>query len=150
LTFDPKFELGRDFRTAHLTAKFHRLKFNRSEVIVRTNKHVDKLTNKQTPLKTYTALRYATPVANKDHRIGFVTATIRSLSSPELDIPTKVSRHTPSVTAPSGMERFAAWRHRVAIFAISCHLKTDRVSAGLQVTANRKRHRSVDHSTPML
>jgi len=39
-----------------LTAKFHRPKFNRLEVIV--------LTNKQTPLKTSTSLRYATPVGN--------------------------------------------------------------------------------------
>ena len=40
----PKFEFGRDFCTVHLTAKFHHPTFNRSEVIVRTNK----LTNKQT------------------------------------------------------------------------------------------------------
>jgi len=39
----------------HLTAKFHRPTFNRSEVTV--------LTNKQTPLKTSTSLRYATPVS---------------------------------------------------------------------------------------
>jgi len=52
------FELGQDFCTMHLTAKFHRPTFNRSEVIVRTNKH----TNWQTPLKTSTSLRYATPV----------------------------------------------------------------------------------------
>jgi len=32
--------------------------FSRSEVIVQTNKHIDK----QTPLKTPTALRYATSV----------------------------------------------------------------------------------------
>jgi len=37
LTFDPKFELRRDFCTVHLTAKFHHLIFNRSEVIVRAN-----------------------------------------------------------------------------------------------------------------
>jgi len=43
----------------HLTAKFHL--FNRSEVIVLTNK----LTNKQTPLKTSTSLHYATPVGNQ-------------------------------------------------------------------------------------
>jgi len=36
-----------------------------SEVIVRTNKLTDKLTNRlQTPLKTSTSLRYATPVGN--------------------------------------------------------------------------------------
>jgi len=32
------FELGRDFCTVHLTTKFDRPMFNRSEVIVRTNK----------------------------------------------------------------------------------------------------------------
>jgi len=50
----PKFELRRDFCTMHLAAKFHHPMFNRSEVIV--------LTNKQTPLKTSTSLRYATLV----------------------------------------------------------------------------------------
>jgi len=49
------FELGRDFCTVHLTAKFHHPTFNRSEVIVLANKQ-------QTPLKTSTSLRYATPV----------------------------------------------------------------------------------------
>jgi len=38
------FELGRDFCTVHLTAKFHHPTFNRSEIIVLTNK----LTNWQT------------------------------------------------------------------------------------------------------
>ena len=42
----------------HVTAKFHHPTFSRSEVIVRTNKE----TNKQTPLKTSTSLRCATPV----------------------------------------------------------------------------------------
>ena len=58
LTFAPKFELGRDFCKVHLTAKFYHPAFNRSEVIVLTNK----LANKQTPLITSTSLRYATPV----------------------------------------------------------------------------------------
>jgi len=38
------FELGRDFCTVHLTAKFHHPTFDHSEVIMQTNK----LTNKQT------------------------------------------------------------------------------------------------------
>jgi len=45
--------------------------FNRSEVIMWTSKqfinthtHTDKQTNKQTPLKTSTSLRYATPVGH--------------------------------------------------------------------------------------
>jgi len=42
----------------HLTVKFHRTTFNRSEVIVLT----DKQTNKQTMLKTSTSLRCDTPV----------------------------------------------------------------------------------------
>jgi len=54
------FELGRDFCTLHLTAKFHHPTFSRSEGIMRTNKH----TNIQTPMKTSTALRCATPVGN--------------------------------------------------------------------------------------
>jgi len=51
------FELGRDFCTVHLTAKFQ-FTFNRSEVIARTNKHSHKLTNKQTecgPMPNVTA-----------------------------------------------------------------------------------------------
>jgi len=48
--------------------------FSRSEVIVRSNKHTDRLTNKQTPLKTSTSLRYATPVGN-NHTQALSTAT---------------------------------------------------------------------------
>jgi len=55
LTFDPKCELGRDFCTVRLVAKFHHPTFNRSDVIVRANK----LTDKQTTLKTSTP-RFAT------------------------------------------------------------------------------------------
>jgi len=40
----------------HLTAKLHHPTFNRSEVIV--------LPNKQTPLKTSTSLRFATPMGS--------------------------------------------------------------------------------------
>jgi len=56
------FELERDFSTMYLSAKFDRPTFSRSEVIVRTNKQTNTLTNKQTLLKTSTSLRYATPV----------------------------------------------------------------------------------------
>jgi len=45
------FELGGDFCTTYLITKFG-------------SYHADKQTNKQTPLKTFTALRYATPVGN--------------------------------------------------------------------------------------
>jgi len=41
----PKFELGRDFCTVHLIAKFHHPTFNRSEVIVLTNRQTDKQTD---------------------------------------------------------------------------------------------------------
>jgi len=41
----PKFEIGRDFCTAHLTAKFHHPTFNRSEVIALRNKQTDKQTD---------------------------------------------------------------------------------------------------------
>jgi len=47
----PKFELGRDFCTMHVTAKFHRPMFNRLEIIILT----DKLTNKQTRQLVFTA-----------------------------------------------------------------------------------------------
>ena len=51
--------------------------FNLSQVIVRTNKQTltDSLTNKQTPLKTYTSLRYATPVGKySKYQYGMFTA----------------------------------------------------------------------------
>ena len=54
----------------HLTANFHHPKFNRSEVIVLTNNHTDKMTNKHTPLKTSTSLRYATPWGNKSSAVA--------------------------------------------------------------------------------
>jgi len=40
--------------------------FNRSAVIVFTNKQTDKQTNKQTPLETSTSLCYATPVGKNE------------------------------------------------------------------------------------
>jgi len=59
-TMTPKFELGRDFCTVHLSPKVH----HRSEIIVLTNKHRNKQTNKQRntqtdAAKTFNALRYA-------------------------------------------------------------------------------------------
>jgi len=63
------YELRRDFCTVHLTAKFHHPTFNRSEVIVRTNRQ-------QTPLKTSTSLRYTTPTGNKQ-----LTNTVESEST---------------------------------------------------------------------
>ena len=39
------FELGREFYTVHLTAKFHHPTFNRLEVIVLTNKQTDAAEN---------------------------------------------------------------------------------------------------------
>jgi len=67
----------------HLTAKFYHSTFNRSEVIVLTNK----LTNKQTPLKTSTTLRYATPVGNNifiDHILFLSTCVSRKSPSSSL------------------------------------------------------------------
>ena len=55
LTFDPKFALGRDFCIMHLTTKFIILR-----LIVRKLScwQTNRLTNKQTPLKTSTSLRF--------------------------------------------------------------------------------------------
>ena len=61
-----EFELGRYFCTMRLHPKFHHPMFTRSEVIVLINKQ----TNKQTPLKTSNALRYATTLG-KHHRRGY-------------------------------------------------------------------------------
>ena len=73
LTWPVTFELWRDFCTTYLTAKFDDPTFSRSEVIVRTNKQTHTLTNKQTPLKTSTLLRYAMPVGK--HRTCIFTGS---------------------------------------------------------------------------
>jgi len=62
------FELGRDLCKVHLTAKFHRPVFNRLEGVVRTNK--------QTPPKTSTSFRYATPEVNKVYIIIIIVIII--------------------------------------------------------------------------
>jgi len=48
------FDVGQDFCTVHLTAKFRHPVINRSEIIVLTNKETDK----QTPLKSSTSLQF--------------------------------------------------------------------------------------------
>jgi len=53
-----KFKLYLDFVTMHLPTKFHHPMFNRSEIILLTNKW----TNKEILLKTSTSLHYAMPV----------------------------------------------------------------------------------------
>jgi len=63
----PKFKLRRDICTVHLAAKFHHPVFNRSEVIV--------LTNKQMPLKTSTSHYYATLVGNNHKTMKLYTKT---------------------------------------------------------------------------
>jgi len=60
----PKFELGLDFLPVHLATKFHNPMFNRSEVIVLTNKHTKIL------LKTATSFRCATPVENNKTKLS--------------------------------------------------------------------------------
>jgi len=78
LTFDPKFELGWNFRTMRLTAKLHHPTFNRSEVIVLTNKLTNTQTNRRR-WKTSTSLRYAAPVGknavDKFWRVNWQTDT---------------------------------------------------------------------------
>jgi len=44
-SYDPKFELSRDFCAMHLPAKFHHPMVIRSEVIVLTHKHTHKPTD---------------------------------------------------------------------------------------------------------
>jgi len=62
-----KFELGRYFLDNSPTQQlsFHHPMFNRSEVIVLTNKHTHTHTHKWMLLKISTSVRYATPVENK-------------------------------------------------------------------------------------
>ena len=67
--YDLKFELGRDF----CTPKFHHHVFTRLEVIMLTNRHTDK----QTPLKTSNALRYATTLGNNTSLENFTSGGSR-------------------------------------------------------------------------
>ena len=55
----PKFEFCRDVCRMHLPPTCHRPVFTRSEVILLTNTHTHKQTNKQMPLKTSNTLCYA-------------------------------------------------------------------------------------------
>jgi len=64
-------------------AKFHHPTFNGSEGIVRTNRQTNTLTNKQTPLKTSTSLRYATPVGNQYYCLAVCSMQITTLRSDE-------------------------------------------------------------------
>jgi len=64
LTFDRDIRTRAGFVYNAPNHQFHHPTSSRSEVIVRTNT----LTNKQTPLKTSTLLRYATPVGNHPRR----------------------------------------------------------------------------------
>ena len=52
---------------------FRHLTFSRPEVIMLTNT----LTNKQTPLKTSTSLRYATPVGKKPYLLPYLWNGVR-------------------------------------------------------------------------
>ena len=74
----PTFELGLDFCTMHLPSKFHHPMFTRSEVIVLTNKH----TNKQTPLKTFNALRHATTLGKYPKTLTFKKLHYTTLTFP--------------------------------------------------------------------
>ena len=56
--------------SVYLPAKFDRPTFSRSRSYC-VDKHTDTVTNKQTPLKTSTALRYATPVGITDSTENF-------------------------------------------------------------------------------
>jgi len=68
-----------------LTAKFHHPTFNRSEVIVLKNKQTDR----QTPLKTPTSLRYATSVGKESTNYSPV---IQVLARPQLEYYVQVSK----------------------------------------------------------
>ena len=62
-TMTPKFELGRDFCTMHLPQVSSSCVYSFGSYHVAKQKHTH--TNKQTPLKTPNALRYATTLANE-------------------------------------------------------------------------------------
>ena len=63
--YDPKFKLGRDFCTMHLSPKFHHPTFTRSEVIVLTNTQTHPQRNKQIAAKTSHVLLLTTTLGNK-------------------------------------------------------------------------------------
>jgi len=108
LTFDlwPWPSNSGEICTVYLTAKFDRPMFSRSEVIMRTNWQ----TNKQTPLKTSTALRYATPVSNKRDCSRWTkhAHTLKSFTPFDLSLPYPSVNQTACADFSTGV---AAWRH---------------------------------------
>jgi len=53
----------------HLTAKFHHNMFNRSAVIVQTNRHTDKQSDKQTDAaENISIIHLASPMGNQTKR----------------------------------------------------------------------------------
>jgi len=109
------FELGRDFCTVYLTAKFDCLTFSQSEVIVRTNKHTDKHTNKQTDAAEnihLASLRYA--------------GGLIYLEKVELTVREKCTKHCLllllwdifrqfSILAPCTLDAYTAWHRKLSI-----------------------------------
>ena len=69
----------------HLNAKFHHPTFNRSEVIMRTDKQTNKHSDKQTPMKISTSLRYATP-ANDNTVVQWVTASFAKIKPSDFSL----------------------------------------------------------------
>jgi len=81
----------------HLTAKFHHLTFNRSEVIMLTNRQTDKQTD---AAENIHLARYATPVGNEQTA---VTTLDQHLAT--VDTPTQITCSTQSRSSPVAQSR---------------------------------------------
>jgi len=76
------FELGRDFCTMYLTAKFDRPTFSRSEVIMRMNKHTDKQTDAAENIHLASQILTLSAIHNKTPDIWLPSRTQSTATAP--------------------------------------------------------------------
>jgi len=141
------FELRPDFCTMYLTAKFDRPMFSRSEVMARTNILTNWQTNKQTPLKTSTALRYATSEDKNLRRRLSSFVELRHVTGVQLLLlvinsltgVVQLCRLRSSCivlgTIHSDVVRRSLTAPRIHCAPRSCHLATDRASVPRPIRA---------------
>jgi len=141
------FQLRPDFCTMYLTATFDRPMFSRSEVMARTNILTNWQTNKQTPLKTSTALRYATSEDKNLRRRLSSFVELRHVTGVQLLLlvinsltgVVQLCRLRSSCivlgTIHSDVVRRSLTAPRIHCAPRSCHLATDRASVPRPIRA---------------
>jgi len=107
----PKFELGRDLCTVHLIAKFHHPTFNRSEVIVLTNKQTNWQTNRRLwkhPPRSAMLRRWAN-ICYIMYEMTTVLVTTKMAFSPKTDVLCLVFVFPDIVNSDIYILLFTAW-----------------------------------------